>query len=75
VKGGRIIMIIMTRDELKRHHAEEYPEGTVISVGEYRIFIKYGQYDRPIKTTVSSKDNLFRDIPLHRLPYYIRDFM
>jgi len=69
-------LVKLSRAELKKHHAEDYPEGTVIAVGNYRIFIKYGGYiGRALKTTVSSKDNLFRDIPLHRLPYYIRDFI
>ena len=73
-------LIRLSRAELKRHKAEDYPEGTIIAVGKYRISIKYGQYKygqytRPLKTTVSLKDNLFRDIPLHRLPYYIRDFI
>lgn len=67
-------LIRLSRAELKKHKAEEYLDGTVIAVNRYRIFVKYGVYSLPLKTTVSVKGDL-RDMPLHKLPYYILDFI
>ena len=67
-------LITLTRQELKQHQAKEYPEGTIIAVGKYRIHIKWGQLNSPRLTSVSTKYD-FRDIPIDDLPYYILDFI
>ena len=67
-------LITLTRQELKKHQAKEYLEGTIIAVNKYRIHIKWGHLNSPRLTTVSTKYD-FRDIPIEYLPYYILDFI
>ena len=68
-------LVKLTRRELKEHHAEDYPEETIVAVANYRIAVKYGNYkERALCTTVYKADN-WQDIPLHSLPYYILDFI
>jgi hypothetical protein len=64
-----------TRQELKQKQAHDFKEGNVVVCGKYFIWIKYGPYkEYPLRTTVSTKND-FRDLPLHKWPYYIRDFV
>lgn len=64
-----------TRKELKNLSSSQFKEGDVVKCGKYYIHIRYGKYDIPsLMTTVSSEDS-FADLPIHKHPYYVREFI
>jgi hypothetical protein len=64
----------LTRAELKDKCADEFHHGDVIKCGKYFIWIKYGEYSSPIKTCVSTDDDI-RNLKMSKWPYYISDFI
>ena len=65
---------LLTRAELKELSGNQFKDGELIICGKYYIKIKYGQFKYPIKTTVSTRDNLI-DMRFDSWPQYIKDFI
>ncbi len=64
-----------TRKELKNKSAQKFKDGDTVICGKYYIQITYGGYDIPgLCTTVSTRNDI-RNLPLHKQPYYIKDFI
>lgn len=65
----------LSREELKNKSAQEFKNGDTVICSKYYIQITYGKYDIPsLCTTVSTREDL-RNLPIHKQPYYIRDFI
>jgi hypothetical protein len=72
---------IFTRAELKERAASEFNHGDLVICGKYYIHIKYKKHNddeqnMPVSffTNVNTRYDL-RDLPMHKHPYYIREFI
>lgn len=73
IKGNTVYKF--NREELKNKSAEEFKNGDIVICNKYHIQITYGEYDVPsLCTTVSTREDL-RNLPLHKQPYFIKDFI
>lgn len=73
IKNNKVYKFI--REELKNKSAQEFQDGDTVICNKYYIKIIYGSYDIPaLCTTVSIREDL-RDLPIHKQPYYIQDFI
>jgi len=72
---------ILSRTELNSRMAREFKHGDLVICGKYYIHIKWRKHDADesdispsLFSTVSTRDDI-RNLPMHKHPYYIRDFI
>ena len=59
-------IVTLTRKQLKGKSSYDFPQGTIVKVGKYRIYIN------GLDTYAEHDDNPMIALKEHQMPYYIR---